>query len=163
AYKLSSDYVGVWQPQGGFLRAEAAISAHLMLARSAGAEIRCGETVQSIEPYGSGVRAITDRGSIEAGAGIPAARPRVEKHLPAIAAPVRPTRQVFAWFEPRDKALFAPERFPVFILESAHGNHYGFPIDQWGVKVGKHHHFDETVDPDTYDRTVSRVDENAIR
>ncbi|HEX2654399.1 MAG TPA: N-methyl-L-tryptophan oxidase [Xanthobacteraceae bacterium] len=163
AYKLTSDYVGVWQPQGGFLQADAAVSTHLMLAQSAGADIRRGETVTAIEPHGSGVRVITDRGSIEASVAIVCAGAWAKKLLPHLAAPLRPTRQVFAWFEPRDKALFAPERFPVFIMESAHGNHYGFPIDQWGVKVGKHHHFDETVDPDTYDRTVSRADEEAIR
>jgi sarcosine oxidase len=32
-----------------------------------------------------------------------------------------------------------------------------------GIKVAKHHHLGETVEPDSYDRTVSAKDEAAIR
>ena len=32
-----------------------------------------------------------------------------------------------------------------------------------GLKVAKHHHRDETVDPDSYDRNVSAEDEALIR
>ena len=38
-----------------------------------------------------------------------------------------------------------------------------FPADADGVKVAKHHHLDEAVDPDHYDRTVSATDEAIIR
>jgi len=68
-----------------------------------------------------------------------------------------------AWFDPSDAALFRPPLFPVFILESQHGMHYGFPVDTFGVKVGKHHHLDETVDPDDCDSSVSAQDEAVIR
>jgi len=69
-----------------------------------------------------------------------------------------------AWFAPGNPELFRPGRFPVFILESRHGVHYGFPLDGDGlVKIAKHHHRDETVDPETRDRTVSITDENVIR
>ena len=37
------------------------------------------------------------------------------------------------------------------------------PQDAIGVKVAKHHHADETVDPDACDRAVSRTDEALIR
>jgi sarcosine oxidase len=69
-----------------------------------------------------------------------------------------------AWFASSEPARFAPGRFPVFLIESAHGIHYGFPADGDGhVKVAKHHHKDETVDPDRYDRNVSADDEALIR
>jgi hypothetical protein len=72
------------------------------------------------------------------------------------------TREVMAWFEPIDPALLSP--FPVFIIESRHGMHYGIPPQAGvsagaGIKVAKHHHRDETVDPDTYERTVTAADE----
>ena len=68
------------------------------------------------------------------------------------------------WFAPTEPALFAPGRFPVFLIESAHGIHYGFPpFGGRGVKVAKHHHRDEAVDPDRYDRRVSADDEALIR
>ena len=74
------------------------------------------------------------------------------------------TRQVLAWFAPRDPALFSKDRFPVFLLENADGMFYGFPDDGTGsVKVAKHHHADETVDPDRCDRAVSAADEAMIR
>ena len=43
AFRLPADFVGVFQPDGGFLRAEPAIEAQLALARDAGAELRIGE------------------------------------------------------------------------------------------------------------------------
>jgi sarcosine oxidase len=69
-----------------------------------------------------------------------------------------------AWFAPRDPAEFAAGRFPVFLLESRHGVHYGFPpFGGSAVKIAKHHHADEAVDPDHYDRTVTASDEALIR
>jgi sarcosine oxidase len=56
----------------------------------------------------------------------------------------------------------------VFIIESRHGMHYGIPPQAGvsagaGIKVAKHHHRDETVDPDIYERTVTAADEALIR
>jgi sarcosine oxidase len=70
------------------------------------------------------------------------------------------------WFDPTDAGLFSP--FPVFIIESRHGMHYGIPPQEGahagaGIKVAKHHHRDEAVDPDAYDRTVSADDVALIR
>ena len=38
-----------------------------------------------------------------------------------------------AWFAPLDPTPFARERYPVFILESDHGMHYGFPMTRSGT------------------------------
>ena len=84
--------------------------------------------------------------------------------LPDMPAPLRVTRQVMGWFQPLDPAPFTGGRFPVFLLESRHGVHYGFPPFASGaVKVARHHHADETVDPDRFDRAVSAADEALIR
>jgi sarcosine oxidase len=32
-----------------------------------------------------------------------------------------------------------------------------------GIKIAKHHHLNEVIDPDSYERAVSGADENAIR
>src|SRR6266536_1526688 len=101
AFRIPADCVGVLQPDGGILAAERGILAHLELAKTAGAELRTHETVTTIEPRGGGVRIVTDRGTIEAGAAIVAAGPWLNKLLPDLAAPLRVTRQVMAWFEPR--------------------------------------------------------------
>jgi sarcosine oxidase len=59
--------------------------------------------------------------------------------------------------------LFAPGTFPVFLIESGHGIHYGFPPFGPGIKVALHHHRNETVDPDRYARDVLPDDESLIR
>jgi sarcosine oxidase len=162
-FRVPADYVAVVQEDGGLLKPEPAIAALLRLAKAAGAELRTGQRVQAVEPQPTGVRIVTDHGSIEASRVVVAAGPWVATLLPDLRARLRVTRQVMAWFEPLDPALFRTPPFPVFILESRHGLHYGFPLDAYGVKVGKHYHRDETVDPDTYDRSVSAQDEAVIR
>jgi sarcosine oxidase len=163
-FHLPSQYQAVVQPDGGFLATEPSIHAMLALAKTAGAEIRSGETIGKIEPGSAGVRIVTDRGRIDAGAAVVAVGPWIKSILPELKAPLRVTRQAMAWFSPRQPAMFQPGRFPVFLIESHHGMHYGFPLDGDGlVKVAKHHHNDETVDPEACDRTVSIADESLIR
>jgi sarcosine oxidase len=165
-FRVPPHYVAVLQPDGGILEAEASIAAQLALATEAGAEIHSGESVRAVEPRAGHVRIVTDRGSVEAGAVIMAAGPWVRSLLPRLAAPLRVTREVMGWFELTDAQSFVSARVPVFIIESRHGMHYGIPPRgsiHAGIKVAKHHHRDETVDPDGYDRTVSAEDEALIR
>jgi sarcosine oxidase len=162
AFRLPHDYVAVLQPDGGFLEVEPAIAAHIELATAAGARIRDGVTVQAIEPRADSVRILTDRGPIQAGTAIVAAGAWTPSLLPALSAHLRVTREVMAWFEPTDAARLSA--LPVFIIESRHGMHYGIPPHGgMGIKIAKHHHRNEAVDPDTYDRTVSAEDEGLIR
>ena len=164
AFRIPGDFVGVLQPDGGFVAAEATVEALVGLARAATAEIMAGVRVLSIEPHGQGVRIRTSADTIEARTAIVAAGPWLPQLLPDLALPLRVTREVMAWFKPRKPGLFAPGHFPVFILESRHGMHYGFPMSPaGGVKVAKHHHHDETAYPDDPQRPVSELDETLIR
>ena len=167
AFRLPADFVGVMQPDGGYIAAESAIDVQLTLAKAAGAQLRHGETVTAIEPRPNGVRVITDRGVLDADRAIVVAGPWVKTLLPDLAVPLRVTRQQLAWFDPLDKSLFQQDKFPVFMLETEHGIHYGFPLQgeggEAGVKIAKHHHADETVEVETCDRTFSAVDEAMIR
>jgi len=168
AFRVPNDYVAVLQPEGGILAAEHSLHAQLALAAAAGADIRSGETVQAIEPRAGSVRVMTDRGIIEAGVAIVAVGAWTKTLLPEFGAGLRATREVMAWFAPTDADLLCADRFPVFIIESRHGMHYGIPAlrgepSPAGIKVAKHHHRDETVDPDAYDRTVSAADQALIR
>jgi sarcosine oxidase len=162
AFALPLDYVAVLQPDGGFVEVEPSIAASIALATAAGAEVRSGERVQAIEPRAGGVRIITDRDAVEAGAAIVTAGAWTRSLLPDLAVPLRATREVMAWFEPADAELCSA--LPVFIMESRHGMHYGIPPHGGaGIKIAKHHHRNETVDPDHHDRTVSADDEALIR
>jgi sarcosine oxidase len=163
-FRLPEDFIGVFQPDGGVLRAEPAVAAFQAVARQAGADLRTEERVLGVALDGDGVRVTTERGDVRAGCAIVAAGPWVKALLPHLAAPLRVTRQVLAWFAPaRHPSQFAAGRLPVFLLQNPDGVFYGFPANATGVKIAKHHHFDEAVDPENCDRTVSAADETAIR
>ena len=119
AFRVPPDYVAVVQPDGGFVEVEPALAAQIALATAAGAELRAGERVRAIELGAGVVRIVTERGTIAAKAAIIAAGPWTGSLLPELAAPLRVTREVTGWFEPADATLFAPGRFPVFIIEPA--------------------------------------------
>jgi sarcosine oxidase len=165
AFRLPSDFIGVFQPDGGFVRAEPAVAALQALARGAGAELRMEERVLAVEPHRDGVLVKTQHGDILAECAIVAAGPWLKSLLPQFPVPIRVTRQVSGWFEPADRARaqFEVGRLPVFLLQNSDGIFYGFPAETDGVKAAKHHHAGETVDPDHYDRAVSTADEDVIR
>jgi len=163
AFRLPPHYVGVVQPDGGFVEAEASVQAFQALAQRHGAELRFGEPVLAIEPTADGVRIVTGNATVEAGTAIVAAGPWTAALLPGAQLPLRATRQVMGWFAPLEPEAFVPGRFPAFLIESEYGVHYGIPpFNGRGIKVARHHHRDETVDPDRYDRTVSAADEALI-
>jgi sarcosine oxidase len=162
-FTIPENYVAVVQPDGGYIEAAAALDATIRAAMDAGAVVRSEEKVIAIEPRRDGVRITTDRAVLDADGAVVAAGPWTASILPDLRLPLRVTRQVVGWFEPTDAGAFAVG-FPVFLLESRHGIHYGFPpYGRMGIKIAKHHHFDEVVEPDRYDTTVSAADEAAIR
>ena len=164
AFRIPDHYAGVFQPDGGFLDVEPSIAVMIALAKAAGAEVRSGEPVRAIKPIANGVTIETDRGTVEAKSTIVAAGAWVSKLLPNLLVKLNVTRQVQAWFAPQDKSAFEADRFPVFLLESRHGVHYGFPPhDGSGVKIARHHASDHPVDPDVVDRTITSNDEALIR
>lgn len=164
-YGLPDDYRAVLQPDGGFLTPERCIVAHVTLAQRHGAEVRAREPALGWEPTADGVRVTTHRGTYTADRLVIAAGAWVGKLVPELAAVAVPQRQVLGWFQPRGPALFAPERFPVFIATRGDRHYYGLPVHGVpGLKVGLYQHLRETADPDTLDRQrVTPEDEEALR
>jgi len=167
-YVLPDNFVAVLQADAGYIAADRVIAVNIRLAQEAGALVRAREKVLAIEPTSNGLRIRTDREAIDADGAIIAAGPWMSDFLRDLKLPLRVTRQVVGWFEPDDVAQFTADRFPVFLLQSRYGFHYGFPAlghmgVQMGVKVAKHHHLDETVTPKSCARTVSARDEAEIR
>src|SRR5262249_6045150 len=107
AFRIPENYVGVFQPDGGYLAVERTIAVQLALAKSSGADVRVGETVLAIRRRIGGVTIETDRGTVDAAMAIVSAGPWLTKLLPDLPMRIRVTRQVQAWFEPRDPAPFA--------------------------------------------------------
>ena len=164
AYRLPPHFTGVVQPDAAVLEVEPAVQTMQDLAVAHGAEIRTGERVLSVEPRGGGVRVVTERETIDAGHAVVTAGPWLATLLAELDLPLQVTRQAVLWLRPERPDLFAPGRFPIFMLESRLGIHYGFPYDaRFGLKIAKHFHTGECVDPETYDRTVSAEDEAIVR
>jgi sarcosine oxidase len=155
----------VWQPDGGFLLAERTMAAHHAAAVAAGADLRFSETVSAWVPTAEGgVRVTTDRGDYEADRLVICAGPWMSRLVPEMARLAAPERQVLAWLTPRRPELFAPEWFPVFVVEVPEGSYYGFPTHGGhGLKLGWYHHFREPIDPADPDRSTRADDEAALR
>jgi sarcosine oxidase len=164
AFKIPQSFVAIFQPDGGFIEASKALAAHIAVAKEHGAAVRTSEKVIAVEPVGSGVKVVTDLGTIATDFAIVAAGPWLSGLFPELRLPLRVTRQVIGWFEPQQPDQLAASRFPAFMFESEYGHHYGFPAyGDKGIKFAKHHHLGEVVHADSYSRTVSAQDEAAIR
>ncbi|MFD1632987.1 N-methyl-L-tryptophan oxidase [Haloplanus ruber] len=164
-YDLPADYRALYQEDGGFVVPEQSIIGHTEQAQAAGAEIRAREAVQDWVPTADGgVRVWTDKAVYEAERLVLAAGAWNYKLADALSGLAVPERQALAWFQPQTPELFEPETLPVWNIEVPEGRFYGFPVyDVPGFKLGKYHHFDETVDPDDYDTDPGRADEVLLR
>lgn len=164
AWQLDVDQIALWQPDGGLVRTERSILAHVRLALRHGAEVRAHEPVSTITSIsGGGVRVTTPQATYEAGRVVVTAGAWVGKLVPALASVVEVRRIPVAWFAARTPDLFAPDKFPVWTLDCSLGEYYGVPIDGHpGVKLGGPSSGDQQgrwrCDPDTVDRTPTTAD-----
>jgi sarcosine oxidase len=165
-YRLPSAMRAVFQPEGGFIASEHAITAHCRLAQAAGADLRARERVLGWEarPGGEGVRVTTDKGRYDAGRLVLTAGAWMAELAPLLVGRAMPERQVLAWLQPHQPELFAPDRFPVFNLAVEEGRYYGLPIHEVpGFKFGRYHHRNEIGPAETIRREVDAEDERLLR
>jgi sarcosine oxidase len=163
-YRLPEDYLAVHQPDAGFVASERAILAHAGLAIGAGADIHAREKVLGLEPASGRVTVVTDRGRYEAGRVIVSAGAWISDLVPQLKSTAVPERQVLGWFQPKQPALFSPERFPVSNIQSDEGHFYQFP--SWGIpgfKIGLYNHLREHGHADALSREPTAADEAALR
>jgi sarcosine oxidase len=166
AYRHFDDSLRVvFQPDGGFLLAERSLLAHLNQAIAHGAELHFHEPLREWEASADGAVTVrTDRATYEADRLVLCVGAWAGNVVPQLAPLARPERQVLAWFQPTAPELFSPERFPVFLLDTEEGSHYGFPVyDVPGFKIGRYHHLREPMDPDDADRSTRPEDEAILR
>ena len=162
-YDLPEEFGAVYQEDGGFLACEQCTVAHVEAAHEAGATVSARERVLDWSETTDGVRVRTDKGRYAADELVVTAGPWTRELLPELADDAVPVRAVMAWFQPERPELFAPERFPVFVVRDPEGGGYGFPQhDVPGFKVGVS---DPTpvVDPDAMDREPTRAEEELHR
>ncbi len=163
-YQLPPGHMGLLQEDGGFVLSERSIVAYANAAMSAGAEIHAREVVTGWEPDQGGVRVFTDRSEYTAERLVITAGAWTSGMIPILDELAVPERQVLAWLQPLDGSLYTPEVFPVFNAYFDEGRYYGFPVFGIpGFKVGRYHHLEEVIDPDSKIKTVTGEDEAVLR
>jgi sarcosine oxidase len=157
-FDAPADTEAYFEPEAGFVRPEAAITAQLMLARRAGAELRLGESVLTWSASSGEVTVTTDTATLEARELVLCAGAWITKLVPESAGLFAVYPQILHWFGIRN-GYEALRRLPIFIWEMVgerdafthlSGGFYGFPaIDgpNGGLKLATER-YDATVDPD---------------
>ena len=163
-YRLPTDLMAVYQPDGGFLMSERCVVAHVNAALASGVDIHGRERLLDWDASGGTVRVTTNRGRYEAGALVLTAGP----WTPGVEAELRRSivaeRQVLLWAQPRRPEYFEMGRFPIFNMEVPEGRFYGFPVHSVpGFKIGKYHHRHESVTAESVDRDCHPEDETVLR
>ena len=168
--------VGVWDPEAGILRPEAAIVAAADAARAAGARLLTGTQVVTIEPDGDGVTVRTDTAEYRVRRVAVTSGPWITRFVPDL--PVTPHRVLMTWFSAREGRDANLDALPVFI-RSVPGHdtwiwgHGAMPaegegsvdgFDGFDAKVGPEFDGPFTADdPDSIDRVVHPGETNGIR
>ena len=184
--RLDPGDVGVWDPEAGILRPEAAIVAAVDAARAAGARIHTNTRVTAVEPDADGVTIRTDDAEYRVRHVAVTSGPWINRFVPEL--PLTPHRVVMTWFRARDGRSANLDVLPVFIRSvpgrdtwiwghgAMPGSRAGAPgdagddgdddfdgFDGFDVKVGPE--FDGPFiadDPDAIDRDIHPGDTDEI-
>ncbi|WP_410016582.1 N-methyl-L-tryptophan oxidase [Sodalis sp. C49] len=137
AFSLPDDYLGVFEPQAGYLKSELAVATYIRLAEQAGCAqlFNCGVTDIS---HGAMTFDITtvEGSHYQAHKLLVSAGTWVKTLLPSL--PVQPVRKVFSWHQ-ADGRFSEDNHFPAFTALTPDGSqYYGFPAIKNELKVGKH-------------------------
>ncbi len=163
-YRLPPGWMGLYQPDGGFLLSERCIVNHVFGALERGADIRARETVLGWDRAGDAIQVETSRGKYEASALVITAGAWTETLTPSLAHLAIPERQVIGWFQPIRPELFTIENYPATNIAADEGRYYAFPVFGIpGFKIGRYHHFEEATAADDLDRFCRDEDEEALR
>lgn len=163
-FRLDDDMVGVLEREAGFLAVEDCVRAHLDAARACGAEIHSEEPALTWDASGSQVTVRTAAATYRAARLVVTAGPWATHLLAGCGVPLRVMRQVPFWFATADDRRFRRDVLPTFIVATAAGDYYGFPVlNTLGLKVARHYGAPELASPGEVDRTVSAADEEPVR
>lgn len=136
-FTLPEDYLGVFEPQAGYLKSELTITTYIRLAEQAGCAQLFNCAVTAIERHGNEFEITTLEGSRYQGHKLLiAAGSWVKKLIPSL--PITPVRKVFSWYQ-ADGRFSEDNHFPAFTVETPdHSHYYGFPAVNNALKIGRH-------------------------
>lgn len=163
-FRIPEDTQGVFEPHAGYLHIEDCWKAHLDAARAAGAALHSHERVVRWQDTGSSVEVETTCGRYEAGSLIITAGPWAGEVLGQLGLPLCVLRKPLLWFEVVEPHRLRRDRFPIYMIETAHGLYYGFPVrDSMGHKLARHDAGLLVTDPLQLDRSQLLEDETDCR
>ena len=151
-HRVADGDIALLDPEAGYIDPAAATAAALDRAGALGAEVRANCAVLGLSRTARGVELGTAGGRVRAGHVVIAAGTWLGSLVPGLEGKIAIERHCFALLPVADPALFAPERFPMWIRENRAGvttsieeshDHkerifaFGFPThDGRHVKVG---------------------------
>ena len=152
-----------WDPQGGYVRAEAAVRATLKAFREAGGVVVAPMRVTAVEESAEAAEIAVPGESFEFDRVLVCAGAWFRALGLARDDFVRPTRQAVTYYRPPSDALerFAAPAFPVWMHDLTDSGWYGMPLEDGLLKVARHRP-GEPADPDA-PRTVPPEEREASR
>lgn len=158
-FAFDDDHAALFEADGGLLRVEACIAAHLDRARRCGAETRAREEALHWFADEHGVTVTTRSGRYQAGRLVICAGAWAGRLLPKLRVSLRVRRKVQLWLRCDDARYALAQGCPVFAHDLDDGFFYGFPaLDGATVKVALHTGGQAVDDPSTLDRALCDSD-----
>lgn len=160
-FRFEDDSAVLFDPVGGFLRAEACVAALQESALRAGAQINSDERVLEVQNDGQGIRVDTELASYGAGAAVICGGPWSAELLGHIGIELEVKRKVLSWWDAPGRACDVQAGTPAFGFAASMGEgeprfFYGVPqFDGEGVKVAEHTGGMRVDRMDTVDRTTN--------
>jgi len=139
--------VGVWNPDGGWLRAATAVETIARVARAAGATVFEDTPVDDVAQSDRSATIRAGGRTCEYDLVVVCAGPWIARVLPEVTSRVRVTRQQISLYRPADASAFDGSTFPVWVHDIVEEGWYGFPSNEGVVKIALHRRSEE-VDPD---------------
>lgn len=167
-FEVNDGVEALLEHNAGYLVPEECVELQINRAARAGAELRFDEKVLEWSASPDGVSVRTSRGVLSAEHLVVTTGPWAPQILENAGLPLRVTRQVVYWIEPREHLdLFREGRMPIYLIESEDGQpmFYGFPLIgsvEQGVKIAIHGSHDD-CSPETVSRSLRIGDEQSIR
>lgn len=163
-FKVLPAFESIYEPDAGFIRPENAVALYKEEAVKTGADIRTRETVLEWTKENDRIKVITDKNIYYAKKLIITAGAWAGKMIPGLNTTLKITRQIIVWVKPGDEKIFAPDRFPCWMVadDKREGVLYGFPYltkekfgEPEGMKFALHYAGDETS-PDHINRNITK-------
>lgn len=152
---VADDEIGVYEANAGYVVPEAAVAAHLRIARQHGARTRFGVRLIGWDADDAGIRIACDDGTVlQCRQLVLALGPWFAREMAAAGVELRVQRNVQVWFGPRDDRYRAGA-FPAFLADrdGLPAMLYGFPDAGGGVKAA-FHGYGETTSPERLRRAI---------